>query len=87
MARPDREKLKDRVEVDETFLGAEEAGIRERGTLKKASIVIAVEQAGDLLIADEIHNARLQTTCCILGSLLFSRRSKDRGVPRVFTWR
>ena len=46
MVRPDRDRLRGRVEVDETYLGAEEAGIRGRGTLKKALIVIAVEQAG-----------------------------------------
>lgn len=45
MVRPDRDRLRGRVEVDETYLGAEEAGIRGRGTLKKALIVIAVEQA------------------------------------------
>jgi len=46
MVRPDRDRLRGRVEVDETYLGAEEAGIRGRGTLKKALIVIGVEQAG-----------------------------------------
>jgi transposase-like protein len=45
MVRPDRDRLKGKVEVDETYLGADEAGIRGRGTLKKALVVIAVEQS------------------------------------------
>jgi transposase-like protein len=46
MVRPGRERLTGRVEVDETYLGAEEAGIRGRGALTKALIVVAAEQAG-----------------------------------------
>ena len=46
MVRPGRDRLTGRVEVDETYLGAEEAGIRGRGAIKKSLIVVAAEQAG-----------------------------------------
>lgn len=46
MVRPGRDRLTGRVEVDETYLGAEEAGMRGRGALTKALIVVAAEQAG-----------------------------------------
>lgn len=47
MVRPDRDKLRGRVEVDETYLGApEQGGKRGRGAEKKALIVIAVEVEG-----------------------------------------
>jgi transposase-like protein len=46
MVRPGRERLTGRVEVDETYLGGEEAGIRGRGALRKVLIVVAAEQAG-----------------------------------------
>lgn len=45
MVRPGRDRLTGRVEVDETYLGAEEAGIRGRGARTKALIVVAVEHA------------------------------------------
>lgn len=45
MVRPGRELLDGRVEVDETFLGAEESGPRGRGALGKTLVVIAVELA------------------------------------------
>ena len=43
MVRPRRELLDGRVEVDETFLGAEEPGPRGRGAPGKTLVVIAVE--------------------------------------------
>ncbi len=43
MVRPDREVLTGRVEVDETFLGGEQPGVRGRGALGKTLVVIAVE--------------------------------------------
>jgi len=46
MVRPGRDRLAGRVEVDETYLGGEEAGLDGRGTLKKALIVIAAEEQG-----------------------------------------
>jgi transposase-like protein len=49
MVRPGRERLAGRVEVDETFVGGLEEGVRGRGAVKKALIVVAVEEAGDRL--------------------------------------
>ena len=46
MVRPGRDRLSGRVEVDETFLGGSEKGIRGRKTFKKALIVIAAEEDG-----------------------------------------
>jgi len=43
MIRPGREALTGRVEVDETFLGGEQPGVRGRGALGKTLVVIAVE--------------------------------------------
>jgi hypothetical protein len=43
MVRPGRDRLAGRVEVDETYLGAEEAGIRGRGSLTKNLIAVAVD--------------------------------------------
>jgi transposase-like protein len=46
MVRPGRDKLSGRVEIDETFLGGLEEGVRGRKTEKKALIVIAAEEDG-----------------------------------------
>jgi transposase-like protein len=46
MVRPGRERLAGRVEVDETFVGALEDGVRGRGAVKKAVIVVAAEEVG-----------------------------------------
>jgi transposase-like protein len=43
MVRPGRDRLSGRVEVDETYVGGEEEGVRGRQTEKKAIVVIAVE--------------------------------------------
>jgi len=43
MVRPGRARLSGRVEVDETYVGGEEAGVRGRETRTKAIVVIAVE--------------------------------------------
>ena len=43
MVRPGREKLRGLVEVDETYVGGLEEGVRGRKTEKKAIVVIAVE--------------------------------------------
>ena len=43
MIRPGRDKLNGHVEVDETFIGGSEKGIRGRKAIKKALVVIAVE--------------------------------------------
>jgi len=47
MVRPDRERLKEKVEVDETYLGGPEVGLRGgRQLLDKALVVAAVEVPG-----------------------------------------
>ena len=43
MVRPERDRLSGSVEVDETYLGEEEPGIRGRRTINRAIVVIAVE--------------------------------------------
>ena len=47
MVRPGRDRLTGTVEVDETYLGGFEEGVRGRQTEKKALIAVAVEEAGD----------------------------------------
>jgi len=44
MIRPNREMLSGRIEVDETYLGAEETGVHGRETDTKVLIVAAVEE-------------------------------------------
>jgi transposase-like protein len=43
MVRPGRDHLRGHVEVDETYVGGEEAGVHGRETYKKAIVAIAVE--------------------------------------------
>lgn len=43
MVRPGRERLCGRVEVDETYVGGEEAGVQGRETQEKSIVAIAVE--------------------------------------------
>lgn len=47
MVRPGRDRLSGRVEVDETYLGGLEEGVRGRKTLKKALVVVAAEEDGN----------------------------------------
>jgi len=46
MVRPDRDRLAGRVEVDETYIWSEVAGLDGRGALKKSLIVVAAEEEG-----------------------------------------
>ena len=46
MVRPGRDRLRGRVEVDETFVGGEEDGVRGRRRGDKSLIVVAVEVEG-----------------------------------------
>jgi len=46
MVRPGRDRLFGRIEVDETYLGGFEEGVRGRQTFKKALIVVAAEEKG-----------------------------------------
>ncbi len=52
MVRPGRERLSGSVEVDETYWGAEEAGVSGRETLEKSLIVIAAEAVPGTRLAD-----------------------------------
>jgi transposase-like protein len=46
MVRPGRERLVGRIQVDETYLGGLEEGVRGRQTFKKALIAVAAEDKG-----------------------------------------
>lgn len=46
MVRPGRDRLTGKVEVDETYLGGLEEGVRGRKTEKKALIVVAAQEIG-----------------------------------------
>ena len=47
MVRPGRDRLHGSVEVDESYVGGEEAGVKGRQTVKKAIVAIAVELNDD----------------------------------------
>lgn len=47
MVRPGRDRLAGTVEVDETYWGSEEKGVRGRQTEEKALIIVAAEEDGD----------------------------------------
>jgi transposase-like protein len=47
MVRPGRDRLSGRVEVDETYWGSEEEGVRGRQTETKTLIVVAAQQDGN----------------------------------------
>jgi transposase-like protein len=49
MVRPGRDQLAGRVEVDETYLGGLEEGVRGRQTFKKALVVIAAQEDGRVI--------------------------------------
>lgn len=46
MVRPGREKLHGLVEVDETYIGGDEEGLRGRGPTQKVLVAVAVEGVG-----------------------------------------
>ena len=46
MVRPGRDRLSGKIEVDETYLGGLETGVRGRKTKKKALIAVAAEEVG-----------------------------------------
>jgi transposase-like protein len=46
MVRPGRDRLTGRIEVDETFVGGQEEGVRGRQTETKALVVIAAQEDG-----------------------------------------
>ena len=46
MVRPGRDRLSGRIEVDETYIGGKQEGVRGRGINSKALVVIAAEEDG-----------------------------------------
>ena len=46
MVRPERDRISGRVEVDETYIGAEEKGLRGRKIENKALVVVAAQEKG-----------------------------------------
>jgi transposase-like protein len=46
MVRPGRDRLEGEIEVDETYVGGEEKGVRGRQTERKTLVAIAVEKRG-----------------------------------------
>src|SRR5262249_3165305 len=46
MVRPGRDRLTGQVEIDETYLGGPEEGVRGRRTQRKALVAVAVEVSG-----------------------------------------
>jgi transposase-like protein len=67
MVRPDRDRLSGVLEVDETYLGGEEAAVRGRQTVSKAIVAIAVE-----LKEGRIGRIRLRHVPDVSGSSLVS---------------
>src|SRR5437763_5756696 len=65
MVRPGRERLRGTVEVDETFLGGPEPGVRGRGALGKVMVEVAVEREGRAL-----GRCRLQVIPDVAGPML-----------------
>lgn len=49
MVRPGRDRLRDTVEVDETYMGGKRSGKRGRGAAGKSLVLIAVEDKGNHL--------------------------------------
>ena len=68
MVRPGRERRSGRVEVDETYVGGAEEGLRGRQTQKKALVAIAAEEdgAGDRKDPYEAHPRSVQATAARL---------------------
>jgi len=80
MVRPGRERLSDRVEVDETYLGARESGVVGRLTRSKSLVMVAAEQDGR-----KIGRIRLARVARLDGPSLhgFIRETIDPGATVV----
>jgi len=64
MVRPGRERLQGVVEVDESYYGGEEKGVRGRQTRKKALIAVAAEAVpGSVSAIGRIRLAHIADTC------------------------
>jgi transposase-like protein len=67
MVRLGRESLQGRVEVDETYLGASESGVRGRQLVGKALIVIAVELTGNQVQRVRLRHVPDGSGCSLVG--------------------
>ena len=65
MVRPGRDQLSGTVEVDESYIGGAEAGLRGRRTIKKAIVAVAVEVGGG-----KIGRIRLRSVPNVSGKVL-----------------
>ena len=63
MVRPDRERLFGEVEVDETYVGGEQVGVRGRGTNRKALVAVAVEVKPNRQKGTQLGRVRLRRVC------------------------
>lgn len=62
MVRPGRDRLRGRVEVDETYIGGKRAGKRGRGAAGKTLVVIAVEDKGNRPGRIRLHKVKDAST-------------------------
>jgi len=67
MVRPGRDRLRGAVEVDETYWGAEEAGVVGRLTEEKALIVVAAEEDGKGIGRIRLRHIRDLTSASLHG--------------------
>lgn len=76
MVRPSRDRLRGTVEVDETYVGGNEEGVRGRETYTKSLVAMAAEEDGD-----GTGRIRLATIPNVSGSYLlrFVQRSVEPG--------
>ena len=56
MVRLDRERLHSEVQMDETYLGGTEAGVRGRQLARKCLVVVAVELDGEAVGRIRLHH-------------------------------
>jgi transposase-like protein len=85
MVRPDRERLSDVVEVDETYLGGEKPGKRGRGASGKALVVVATEVKGDHI--GRIRLRRVSDASAISLGNAVKEAVKPSSVVRTDGWR
>lgn len=84
MVRPGRDRLVGRVEVDETYLGGPEGGVRGRQTERKALIAVAAQEDGE-----RIGRIRMRTIANASADSLipFVEEAVERGsVIRTDAW-
>ncbi len=82
MVRPGRDRLSGKVEVDETYLGGLEEGVRGRQTDSKALIVVAAQKDGQgigRIRMRRIPNVSAQSLDSLRGRV---RRTRPRGPHR-----